>query len=246
MQLNLHGFQGYVKKTATVVSDDPSNPRLVVEVDGTVKPLIEVRPEKIVYFQGMADNLTEKTIDIIAASKPFHILKVEDDLNKKAVYKLKTVTDGTHYRLTISNNTPQGNYRGTITLHTDYAEKPEVTIWVNGLVEGEIGIRPNVLVIGRLSHDQGVLSGRVLVVDNKKRPFKIVKCTYDEKIIQVSQTPLLGDSGFSLEVIPRMENIPSGSRLETPLTVETDSGREEKLVVQIKVINLGPAANTKN
>jgi hypothetical protein len=241
LQLNLHGFQGYVKKTATVVSDDPANPRLVLTVEGTVKPLIEVRPEKIIYFRGMADDLTEKTIDLIATSKPFHILKVEDDLHNKAVYRLQTVTDATHYRLTISNNTPQGNYRGTITLHTDYAEKPEVTIWVNGLIEGEIGIRPNVLVVGRLSPDQGVLSGKILVVDNKKKPFKIVKCTYDENIIQVTQAPLPNEPGFSLEVKPIMENIPPGSRLETPLTVETDSAREGKLEVRIQVINLGAA-----
>lgn len=190
----------------------------------------------------MADDLKEKTIDITASTKPFHILKVDDDLNKKAVYRLQTVADGTHYRLMISNNIPQGNYRGTITLHTDYAEKPEVTVWVNGLIEGEIGIRPNVLVVGRLSPDQGVLSGKISVVDNRNKTFKIVKCTYDENIIQVSQTPLPNEPGFSLEVKPKMENVPPGSRLNTPLTVETDSAREGKLEVQIQVINLGAAA----
>jgi hypothetical protein len=203
--------------------------------------LIEVRPEKTIYFQGMADSITEKTIDLVTTSKPFHIRKVDDDLDKKAGYRLETVEDGKHYRLTVFNRTHQGNYRGSITLHTDFAEKPELTVWVSGFIEGEIGIRPKVLVVGRLSPDQGLLSGKVLVVDNKKRPFKIVKCTYDERIIHVKQMPLPGGQGFSLDVTPEMENIPLGSRLQTQLTVETDVASEEKLETQIQAINLSAA-----
>ncbi len=234
----MKGFQGYVKKTATVLSDDPANPRLVLLVQGTVKPLIDVRPEKVIYFQGMADDLAEKTIDLISASKQFHIWKIDDDLNKKAVYKLETLEDGTHYRLRVSNNTPRGNYRGTITLYTDFAEKPELTVWVNGSIEREIGIRPKVLVVGRLSADQGVLSGKVLVLDNKNRAFKIVRCTYDERVVHVTQMPFPNGPGFSLEVTPNMENIPPGGRIQTVLTVETDVPSEEKQEVQIQAINL--------
>jgi hypothetical protein len=239
--LNLKGFQGYVKKSATVLSDDPANPRLVLFLEGTVKPLIEVRPEKTIYFQGMADELTEKTIDLITTSKPFHIRKVQDDLDRKAGYRLETVDDGKHYRLRVSNNTIRGNYRGTITLYTDFAEKPELTVWVNAFIEGEIGIRPKVLVVGQLSPDQGVISGKVLVIDNKKRAFRIVKCTYDERLIHVTQAPLPDESGFSLEVKPKMEDIPAGSRILTPLIVETDAVPEEKLEVQIQAINLAAA-----
>ena len=239
LEVNLKGFQGYVKKTATVLSDDPANPRLVLAVEGTVKPLIEVLPEKTVYFQGMPGDIAEKTIDLITTSKPFHIRKIEDDLDKKAGYRLETVEDGKHYRLTVSNKTLQGNYRGSITLFTDFAEKPELTVWVNAFIEGEIAIRPKVLVVGKLSPDQGVISGKILVIDNKQKPFKIVKYTYDKRYINVTQAPLSSGPGFSLEVKPEMENIPLGSRIQTLLTIETDVASEEKLEVQIQAINLG-------
>ncbi len=238
LSLNLKGFQGYVKKSASVLSDDPANPRIVLAVEGTVKPLIEVLPEKTLYFQGLPDGLPEKTIDLVTTSKLFHIQKIDDDLNKKATYKLETVEDGKHYRLKVSNNTPSGNYRGAITLHTDFAEKPELTVWVNGSIEGEIGIRPKVLVVGRLSPDQGVISGKVLVLDNKNRAFKIVRCTYDERILHVTQMPFPDGRGFSLEVIPEMKHIPPGDRIQTILTVETDVPSEEKQDVQIQAINL--------
>ena len=83
MEFKLKGFQGYVVKTATVLSDDPANPRVTLLVEGTVKPLIEILPEKTINFQGVADSLTEKTVDLITTSKQFHILKTDDDAQQK-------------------------------------------------------------------------------------------------------------------------------------------------------------------
>lgn len=220
------------------MSDDPANPRVTLLVEGTVKPLIEVRPEKTIYFQGVADGLTEKTVDIITTSKQFHIRKTEDELNKKASYKLETVENGKHYRLRVSNNTLRGDYRGYITLYTDFAEKPVLTVWVNGSIEGEIGIMPKVLIVGRLSTNQGVTSGKVLVTNNKNRAFKIVRCKYDERILHVTQMPFPNGSGFSLEVIPNVEDIPPGGRIQTVLTVETDVPSEGEQEVQVRIIDL--------
>ncbi|SPJ16254.1 conserved hypothetical protein [Syntrophobacter sp. SbD2] len=236
--MGLKGCQGYVKKTVTVLSDDPANPRVVLQLEGTVKPLIEVLPEKTVYFQGIAGDLNEKTVDLVTTSKMFHIHKVDDTLDQKVTYKLETVEDGKHYRLRISNNTRLGNYRGSITAHTDFAEKPELNIWVNGSIEGEIGIRPRIMVVGRLSVDQGIITGKVMVVDNKKKAFKIVKCMWDERLIHVRQEPLPDGTGFSLEVTPKVENIPPGSRIPTVLGVQTDVPSEENLEVQVQAINL--------
>ncbi len=220
------------------MSDDSANPRVTLLVEGTVKPLIEIRPEKTIYFQGVADGLTEKTVDLITTSKQFHIRKTDDELNKKASYKLETIENGKHYRLRVSNNTLRGDYRGYITLYTDFAEKPVLTVLVNGSIEGEIGIRPKVLIVGRLSTNQGVTSGRVLVINNKNRAFKIVRCKYDERILHVIQMPFPNGSGFSLEVIPNMENIPPGGRIQTVLKVETDVPSEGEQEVQVRVIDL--------
>lgn len=239
MKLKLDGFQGYVKKTAVVQSDSPDNPRITLVLHGNVKPLIEVRPEKTVYFQGMADQFDEKTIDILSDLSPFHIQKMTDTLSEKAACRLETVEDGKHYRLRISNLAKQGSYRGVVTLHTDLAAKPEVTVWVSGFIEGEIGVRPTTLVLGRLAADQPVISGRVLVVSNRDKPFRIISCTYDEKVIGVKQTPASNGTGYTLEITPNMANIPPGGKSRTNLTVETDVASEGKHEVQIQLLNLG-------
>ncbi len=239
MKLDLKGFQGYVKKTATIVSDDPAHPRVVVSVEGKVEPLIRISPEKSVSFFGTAETVKESVVDLVATSKAFHIRSLDDTLEKKAVYKLETVEEGRRYRLRISNNTKHGNYRGHITLHTDSAEKPELTIWVNGSIEGQIAVRPKTLVVGRLSPDQGVLSGKVQVTNNLNGKFRIVKCSYDERVINVIQSTMPDGSGFSLEVTPNMQNIPAGGRLQTTLTIETDVDSDAKQEVQVQAINLG-------
>lgn len=241
LKLELKGFQGYVKKTATVHSDSPDNPRLTLMVQGSVKALIEVRPEKTIYFQGMADQIGDKTIEILSTLSTFHIKKMEDNLAQKAACRLETVEDGKHYRLLISNLAKQGTYRGSVTLHTDLAAKPEVTVWVSGFIESEIGIRPNTLVLGKLAADQPVLSGKVLVFSNRKKPFRITRCVYDEKVISVKQAPVPDGNGFSLEITPAMANIPLGGRLQTNVTIETDAASDGKHEVQVQLLNLADA-----
>jgi hypothetical protein len=238
LKLDLTGFQGYVKKTATIISDDPSTPRKVVQIEGTVKPLVQILPLKVVSFQGMPGSLEEKAVDLITTSKAFHIQKMNDDLEQKAAYKLETVEDGTHYRLRVSNKLNRGTYRGTITLYTDLPEKPELTVWVNGTIEGEIGVNPKTLVVGRLSPDQGVLAGKVTVKDNLNKPFQIVKCTYDERIISVNQSQLPDKSGYTLEVTPNMNNIPPKGKLQATIVIETDLASEGKQEVQVRALNL--------
>lgn len=214
---------------------------MVVSVEGNVKPLVWVLPEKSVSFHGMASGLKEKIVDFKATSRDFHIRKVNDNLEKKAIYKIETVEEGKHYRLILSNNTKRGIYRGSVTLQTDLSDKPELTVWVNGNIEGEIGIRPKTMIVGQLSPDQGVIAGKVLVTNNLNKVFQILRCSYDERVINVVLSPLPDKAGFSLDVTPKMENIPPGDRLQTKLVIETDVASEDKQEVQVQAINLAGA-----
>lgn len=185
----------------------------------------------------MAERLEEKSVELFSDLRTFHIKKIKDNLEGKTAYRLETMEDGKHYRLRISNRLKHGNYRGSITLHTDVADKPEVTIWVSGSIEGEIAVRPKTLVLGQLAAEQPVLTGKVLVTSNRNSTFKITKCTYDDKIVSVTQAPLPGQPGFSLSVSPNMKNVPAGGRLRTVLAIETDTSGD-KHEVQIQVLNL--------
>ncbi len=83
LKVDLKGYQGKVVKSASVESNDPQNSRMTLVVMMTVKNLIEVRPTNSVLFRGMADQRTEKAIEIVGASRPFHITKVGSNLEDK-------------------------------------------------------------------------------------------------------------------------------------------------------------------
>jgi hypothetical protein len=242
LKVNLKGYQGTVTKSATVVSNDPQNSRSVLVVKATVKNLIDLRPAGV-SFRGMADQQTEKAIDIIGASELFYITGVESNLEEKVAYRLETVEEGKQYRLMVSNRLQQGSYSGIIKLHTDLAQKRDVSIRITGLIQGEISVNPKSIPVGKLAAQQPVRSAKVQVINNRNSPFQITGLTYDQRLIQVSQQPLPNQAGFSLDVTPVMQNIPVGDRQQTTLIIQTDKIPDEKHEVQIQVYNVQDTPN---
>jgi hypothetical protein len=242
LKLNLKGYQGDIKKTATVFSNDPQNGKLVVVMQGKVKSLIEVRPTATITFRGLADQLHDNVLDI-AATPPhkFQIEKTETNLEGKIAFAVETAQAGTQYQLKVSNQAKQGNYSGFIKIYTDLPQKPDLVIRVSGYIEGDISVKPLTLVVGKLAAQQPVRVGKVLITNNRGKPFKVTKLTYDEKLIQVSQDPLPKDEGFSLEINANIQLIAAGARQQTVLTIETDANPAEKYEVQVHVMNAADA-----
>ncbi len=208
-------------------------------LQGTVKPLIEIRPTTNISFRGLAEQQTEKTIELVGTTQQFKIQKVESNLEEKIRYQIETVQDGKHYRLKVTNLLKQGNYNGFIKCFTDVPEKSEVMVRVTGYIEGEVSVKPLMLIVGKLAAQQPARSAKVLVVSNHNKPFQITKLTYDDKLIAVKQEPLQKETGFSLEVTPKMENVTPGAtgRHQTVLTVITDAQPNEPQNVQVHIIN---------
>jgi hypothetical protein len=237
LKVDLKGYQGKVVKSASVTSNDSRNPRLTLTVNLTVKALIEVRPTNSVFFRGLADQQTERAIDLVASSQPFHITRTESNLGDKIAHQVETVEEGKLYRLKISNRLQQGSYAGFVKLHTDLVEKNEVVVRVSGSIEGEISVSPKSIPVGKLAAKQPVSSGKVQVVSNSHKPFQISGLSYDQQLIRVSQEALPNQSGYSLEITPVMENTPAGKRSQTTLVIETDTAPGGKLEVQVQIHN---------
>ncbi len=237
LKLNLKGLQGKLSKTATVYSNDPANPQITLKLDGTVTALIEVKPTTNVVFRGMLDQISESVLQLTSTTQPFRITSVDTNINDNIDYKLDTITDGKEYRLRITNKTRRGNFAGYVRLVTDLAQKPDVLIRVNGFIEGELSIKPQTLLIGRLSTNQPERLGKVVVTSNRNKPFHITRLVYDEKLMTVSQSPLEKDSGYSLEISPKLDGVPVGARRQTSLVVETDLTPGDKDEIQIHLFN---------
>jgi hypothetical protein len=236
--VSLKGYRGSVRKSATVFSNDPKTPRINLLLQGTVRALIEVNPSNVVVLRGMVDRIAEQTIDLTSSMKPFHIARIESSLGPKISYRLETVEEGRHYRLIVANQEKKGRYSGALRVHTDMPEKPEIPITVSGLIEGELSLRPQAVLVGRLNPQQPIRTGQVLIINNRKKPFQISQMTYDRNLLLVTSKPLVNEVGYSLEITPKMESISGGERKEIPITVQTDVDTQEELQIQVRLVNI--------
>lgn len=238
LRVSLKGFQGEIKKSAAIYSSDEQNPRLAVSVQGVVKTLIEVRPNTAVTFRGMADQVSEHVFELVSQGQPFHITKVETNLDGKIDYTLENIEDGKFYKVKVANKLRQGNYNGFIKCLTDLPQKPEVVVRVSGLIEGEVTVKPQTILIGKLAAQQPERTGKVAVASNRAKPFHITKLIYDERLITVSQAPMTdNEHGYTLEIAARLGSVPTGTRQQTSLVIETDAAPQEKQEIQVHVFN---------
>jgi hypothetical protein len=134
LKANLAGYKGTVKKTAKVYCNDPQAPSISLALQGTVRALIDLRPTDRVSFQGTAQKTAETVVDLVGGAQPFHITRVDNNVEDKVAHRLETVVDGKHYRLKLTNLFKQGAYNGFLILHTDLDKKKILVIHVNGSI----------------------------------------------------------------------------------------------------------------
>ncbi|NLI82446.1 MAG: hypothetical protein GX443_12300 [Deltaproteobacteria bacterium] len=235
--MNLKNYSGPVRKTSTVLTDDPRNPLVKLTLQANVKQLVEVRPGNVVSFRGLAGQMGEQTVDMVTTSEPFHIRRVESTLGGNVSHQLQTIEEGKHYRLKIANQVEHGSYTGFIKCFTDHPRKPEIVVRVIGSLEGEIAVKPPTVLVGKLAAQQPLRMQTVRVINNRGKPFQITKLSYDSNLIRVTQQPLPKDQGYTLEISPVLENIRPGARQQISLGIETDVPSAAPQQVTVLLVN---------
>ena len=83
------------------------------------------------------------------------ILDITDvicDIKDKIKYKLKTVKKGKEYTIKVKNRSNHvGFFRGKIVLKTNYREKPDIVLHIDGVLREEVLIRPKSVSFGNLN-----------------------------------------------------------------------------------------------
>ena len=136
LTVNLKDIQGPVWKSATIVSNDPQRPLITLNIQGTVRSHIEIRPGFLVQFKGTKESQQEKEVDLITTSQPFKILRIENTLGEKIAYHLETIVKDRHYRLKIINRQKMERYSGIIKCFTNHPQKPEIQILIRFTLDG--------------------------------------------------------------------------------------------------------------
>jgi hypothetical protein len=137
LQVSTEGFQGPIDKSAVVTSNDPVNRQITLRVRAVVKVPILLTP-KYVYLSGSAEQAVTRVVEIKAElDKPLEITPGEFNLEQKVSFKVEEIEKGRKYHVRFESipGSPQ-TYQGFLKIKTNYAEKPEMTIWIRGRLNG--------------------------------------------------------------------------------------------------------------
>jgi hypothetical protein len=133
LKLSTRGYEGKVRKTARVYTNDPNRKTDLITIEAFVKTPILVSP-RAVFLQGKTTEMVTKSVDI--KGDPAKALKIEPldfSLNHRVKYTIEEVSQGKHYRINFTSIPNVANhYQGALRLKTNYPEKPEVVIFVRG------------------------------------------------------------------------------------------------------------------
>jgi len=133
LRINTRGYDGKIRKTARVYTNDPKIPQEALVIEALIKTPI-VLSERMVFLQGTTQETITRTVDIKGdPNKPLKLEPVDYTLDKKVKFSIEEVTRGKHYRVTFTTIPNVGNYyQGLLKLRTSYPEKPELVIHVRG------------------------------------------------------------------------------------------------------------------
>jgi len=133
LNLNTRGYEGKVRKTARVYTNDPKTPQDMIVIEALVKTPI-VMSGRMVLLQGTTQETITRTVDIKGElNKPLKLEPVDYTLGKKVKFNIEEIAKGKHYRVTFTSIPNVGNYyHGLLKLRTSYPEKPELVIHVRG------------------------------------------------------------------------------------------------------------------
>jgi len=127
------GFEGKQRWAVKVYSNDPKWPEAVLDLRANVKPVIAITGAPV-FLGGRKKNPRTAEVEISTGLDRDLILTPERfTLSGKVTYSLAEIEKGKRYRVTFQNVTrKRENYRGSLKLKTNFAERPDVTLWIIG------------------------------------------------------------------------------------------------------------------
>jgi len=156
IELSIDGAKvhGEFDKSASVVSNDPQIPHMVLKMTGKAIPYVNVDPEGTVYLQGQYGEPIMQDLTVTSNEKDlnFKVLDVSSNIDDKITYALENGTHPGEYHLKIYKNPrlPVISTYGLINLHSNSTHMPMTTIQVHVMTKGSIEMSPTVLNYGTL------------------------------------------------------------------------------------------------
>ena len=229
------GESGAYRQTATILTNDPLRPRVVLTVSGRITVAARRRPEELILTRVSADEPTTGQVvlygylqeplevtktELLDAATAEHFAVASRPLTTDELKDERDARSGVAVLVTVKPGLPQGGFQQTIRLATSYASAPTFDIPVRGTVTSDIAIagqgwdsEHGVVVLGTIERDQGAQRRLLLMVRGPHRQdvtFRTVEVVPDVLQVTVGETKAINNA--AVYHTPLMIMIPKGSR----------------------------------
>jgi hypothetical protein len=215
------GLRGSVQKSATVHSNDPTNPMVTLAIKGTVKQLIDILPSPYINIRVSKGEPVEGTVTLVNNDRsPLQILEVKSS-NPEFTTHLKTVEKGQRYELQAKLNSAtaaSSRFNTTLTVTTNNKKQAQVVIPVLAMIAARVEAFPERLTFGRLNlaslennPQSNVLLNRTITVRSLVPEFKVTKVESSLPFVQLQLvTPQRQGSPYNVRVALVKEKLKKG------------------------------------
>jgi hypothetical protein len=234
--------QGALHGEAVLESNDPAQPKILLELSGTVFGPLDIEPIPAVYLAAYRGESVHRDLTLVS-NQPHPVdLRLLTPKGEHFAATLETLVAGKKFVLSVSPvpGTPPGRYEDKLALESKDPEIGRIELPVHVFVKNDLYAFPEKVDFGAVSTSQisrnpaliGYLKQRVLL---KKRAgsFRILSVTTDVGPLTIARTPKGSASGtFELDVGIAPDRLRPGS-LDGTIRIRTDDPRFPELDVPV-------------
>jgi hypothetical protein len=119
-----------------VFSNDPKWREAVLDLRANVKPVITLSGTAVLFSGKKPAGMTREVEISTGLDRPLILTPMQFTLSGKVTYSLLEIEKEKRYRVVFQNVAgKRENYRGFLKLKTNFAEKPDITLWIIGRFE---------------------------------------------------------------------------------------------------------------
>lgn len=235
------GYQGNLKKSATIHSNDPENPQIKLTLSAQIKVPISLEPRGVLLHGFIDENITAVMTIKAHEDQPLILEPVKLSLPNKVTYDLKTIEEGRAYQVTFRNiSKKRDKYNGFLKLKTNYTNKPQITAMVFGYIKGSLQLRPEAINFGKIGmtimkgQPAGELIYRrtIMITLNRGDTLKIEKIEINKGLFEAQIHEIQENRRYQIGVTLKADNIPKGM-LKENIKIYTNLKDESVIVVPI-------------
>lgn len=133
LKIRTRGYQGKIRKSARVKTNDPNQKQIVLRVKGTVQSAVHVST-RYIQLRGKPDDPVTRVVQVKAELKrPLQLIPDQFTLKGKVSYHIEEIEKGKQFAIRFTTIPgPTVHYRGILRLKTNYPEKPVITFLIVG------------------------------------------------------------------------------------------------------------------